>query len=103
MANRDAKQRHEALELAFAALAHEARRHILLAIWFRGGSLTAGDIAARFSHSWPTTSRHLKVLVDAGLLAVERDGRTRIYRVATDKLDLVRDWLAWFDPAKIVR
>lgn len=100
---KDAKQRHQELEQVFAALAHEARRHILLAIWFRGGSLTAGDIAARFSHSWPTTSRHLKVLVDAGLLAAEREGRTRVYRVATDKLDVVREWLSWFSPDRIVR
>jgi DNA-binding transcriptional ArsR family regulator len=100
---RDAKQRHEELEAVFGALAHASRRQILLAIWFRGGSLSAGDIAARFAHSWPTTSRHLKVLVDAGLLAVERDGRTRLYRVATDKLTAVREWLDWFSPDRIVR
>jgi DNA-binding transcriptional ArsR family regulator len=100
---RDAKQKHEELEQAFGALAHAARRQILLAIWFRGGSLSAGDIAARFSHSWPTTSRHLKVLVDAGLLAVERDGRSRVYRVATERLDAIKEWLAWFSPDRIHR
>ena len=103
MPSKDAKQRHEELEAVFGALAHASRRQILLAIWFRGGALSAGDIAARFSHSWPTTSRHLKVLVDAGLLAVERDGRARLYRVATDKLAAVREWLDWFSPDRIVR
>jgi DNA-binding transcriptional ArsR family regulator len=98
----NAKQRHAELEAIFGALAHESRRMILLAIWFRGGSLSAGDIAARFSHSWPTTSRHLKVLVDAGLLVVEREGRSRRYRVATEKLDLVREWLDWFTKERIL-
>lgn len=62
--------------------------------------MTAGDIAARFSHSWPTTSRHLRVLEDAGLLEQSQEGRTRLYRVRTDKLDVLRRWLAWFDTAQ---
>jgi len=99
---RTARQRHAEVEAVFAALAHESRRMILLAIWFRGGSLSAGDIAARFSHSWPTTSRHLKLLVDAGLLAVEREGRSRRYRVATERLALVREWLDWFSADRIL-
>jgi hypothetical protein len=38
---------------------------------------------------------------EAGLLACEKEGRTRIYRVDQAKLDLVREWLAWFDePAR---
>lgn len=81
----------------FAALAHAARRHVLLVVWFRGGSMSAGDIAGRFHHSWPTTSRHLGVLVEAGLLVQERQGRTRSYRVNQDRLDVVRGWLRWFD------
>jgi len=72
---------------------------MLLVVWFRGGAMSAGDIAARFSHSWPTTSRHLRVLEQAGLLEQEKDGRTRLYRVRTDKLDVLRRWLSWFDPA----
>lgn len=80
----------------FSALAHAARRQMLLVVWFRGGKMTAGQIAGRFSHSWPTTSRHLRVLEDAGLLAHEKKGRTRAYRVDQRKLDLVREWLGWF-------
>jgi DNA-binding transcriptional ArsR family regulator len=93
----DASQRLNELEEVFAALAHPARRHILLVVRFRGGSMTAGEIAGRFSCSWPTTSRHLRVLEKAGLLAHEKAGRTRIYRVNNEKLDRVRDWLRWFD------
>ena len=37
-----AEQRLADLELVFAALAHEQRRHILLTLKFRGGEMTAG-------------------------------------------------------------
>ena len=92
-----ARRRLDDLEAVFSALAHEQRRHILLTLHFRGGELGAGDIAGRFSCSWPTTSRHLKVLVDAGLVAVERRGRERIYRLDRERLLRVAgDWLEWF-------
>ena len=81
----------------FSALAHPARRQILLTVHFRGGAMTAGDIAGRFRHAWPTTTRHLKVLAGAGLLRSQRKGRQRVYVLERDRLDLVRGWLAWFD------
>jgi len=54
-----AQQQLKELDAALTALAHESRRHILLVVWFRGGAMSAGEIAARFSCTWPTTSRHL--------------------------------------------
>jgi DNA-binding transcriptional ArsR family regulator len=41
--------------------------------------MTAGELAGRFAHSWPTTTRHLGVLTGAGLIRVERHGRERHY------------------------
>ena len=64
---------------------------------FRGGELTAGEIAERFACSWPTTSRHLRVLEDAGLVSVEPRGRERVYRLERERLEVVRDWLDWFE------
>ncbi|MET0553293.1 MAG: metalloregulator ArsR/SmtB family transcription factor [Vicinamibacteria bacterium] len=80
----------------FGALAHPARRRILLTIHFNGGSMTAGGIASVFRHAWQTTTRHLQVLEAAGLVLHERRGRSRIYRIATERLELVRDWLSSF-------
>lgn len=74
------------LESVFSALAHATRRHILLVLHFRGGEMTAGEIANRFGCSWPTTSRHLGVLEGAGLVRVEKRGRERIYRVDDERL-----------------
>lgn len=80
----------------FSALAHPARRQILLTIHFRGGQATAGEIASRFEHSWPTTTRHLRVLEDAGLLSYEKRGRSRLYRIDAERLSIVQWWLGWF-------
>lgn len=87
------------IEVVFGALAHAARRHILIVLNARGGRVSAGTIAARFEHSWPTTSRHLRVLLDAGLVGVERQGREWIYVLKRERLNAVTGtWLAWFKP-----
>jgi DNA-binding transcriptional ArsR family regulator len=80
----------------FAALAHPARRRVLLTIYFNGGCMTAGEIAAIFERAWPTTTRHLKILEAAGLLTHETQGRMRMYRIQRKRLELVRDWLSHF-------
>jgi DNA-binding transcriptional ArsR family regulator len=80
----------------FIALAHPARRRILMTLNFGGGQLAAGQFAALFKHAWPTTTRHLRVLERAGLLRHERQGREHLYRIDKKKLELARDWLAWF-------
>jgi DNA-binding transcriptional ArsR family regulator len=96
MGRRDAKPRVDAYEAIFSALAHAARRRVLLTIFFNGGSMTAGEIAAIFEHAWQTTTRHLQVLEAAGLLTHQRQGRMRIYTIQKKRLELVRDWLTHF-------
>lgn len=96
MGSPESKRRADAYESVFAALAHAARRRVLLTIYFHGGAMAAGEIAAIFEHAWQTTTRHLRVLERAGLLTHEKRGRTRIYRIQRKRLELVRDWLAHF-------
>ena len=79
----------EDLDLVFGALAHRSRRTILSILQARGGEMTSGAIAARFECSWPTTTRHLRVLEDAGLVRVELQGRERVYRLESDRLTAV--------------
>jgi DNA-binding transcriptional ArsR family regulator len=93
----DAQEKLEELESVLAALAHASRLHILLVVLFHGGTISAGEIAGRFRHSWPTISRHLRVLEQSGLLQVVKVGRSRVYRVNDQRLQVVRDWLRWFD------
>src|SRR5258705_9329869 len=87
----------EALDAVFTALAHESRRTILSVLHARGGEMTSGAIASRFECSWPTTTRHLRVLEEAGLVRVELQGRERIYRLDSDRLVKVAgSWLKRF-------
>ena len=86
------------LEGVFGALAHASRRQILLVLWLRGGTLSAGQIAERFSCKWPTITRHLSLLVSAGLISVRRKGRERFYIVDQHRLiNVVGGWLRWFE------
>jgi len=88
----------EAADAVFAALAHASRRHILHVLYLRGGEMSAGEIADRFSCSWPTTSRHLKVLESAGLVCAMPRGRERVYRLERQRLlETTDNWLRWFD------
>ena len=59
--------------------------------------MTAGALADRFACSWPTTTRHLRVLEDAGLVRVEQVGRERRYSLDRERLVAVtRLWLGAF-------
>ena len=59
--------------------------------------MTAGEIADRFACSWPTTTRHLRILEAARLLRVEKRGRERVYRLERARLRAVMsDWLKSF-------
>ena len=87
------------IEAVFAALSHEVRRHIVQLLSHLGGELPSGYLAKRFAHSWPTTTRHLRVLQDAGIVAVRREGRSSVYRLERDRLRrVVGGWLAVLDP-----
>lgn len=89
------------LERVFKALSHESRRHVLIVLNARGGRMTAGEIARRFHCSWPTTSRHLKILVNAGLISVEKHGREWMYVLESATLrSVVGNWLDWFNSDK---
>ncbi len=89
-------QRVDAYESIFTALAHPVRRRILHTLYFAGDSMTAGEIAALFAQAWPTTTRHLGVLVDAGLLQREAHGRERVYCIDRARLKLAGDWIGIF-------
>src|SRR5215468_6900452 len=86
-------------EAVFSALAHQARRNIVLILSHFGDELPSGYLAARFQHSWPTTTRHLGVLERAGLVEVRRQGRGSLYRLNRERLrQVVEGWLSYLDP-----
>jgi ArsR family transcriptional regulator len=82
----------------FRALADETRREILQLL--RGGSRTSGQIAEKFASSWPTVSRHLAILREAGLVVTERKGQQIYYELNTSVFqDLVQHLLDRVTPA----
>ena len=75
----------------YAAVAEPSRREILDLL--RGGERTAGDLGAHLQLSQPGVSKHLKVLREAGLVAVRPDGRRRWYGLRAEPLAEVAGWL----------
>ena len=75
----------------FAALADHTRRAVFERIADRPRSV--GALAAELPVSRPAVSQHLKVLKDAGLVADEARGTSRIYHIDPQGLGPVRRWL----------
>jgi DNA-binding transcriptional ArsR family regulator len=76
------------------ALGDGTRRLILERL--RGGPRAVGELAAELPVSRPAVSQHLRVLKEAGLVTERRNGTRRLYRVDTDGLAEVRDYLESF-------
>lgn len=70
---------------AYRALGDPTRREILRLL--RDGELPAGTLAGHFEISWPSVSRHLKVLEGAGLVSSVRRGGNIVYSLQTSVLE----------------
>ena len=62
----------------------------------RAGPMSVGEIAAGLPVSRPAVSQHLRALREAGLVREERRGTRRVYRLDTDGLAAVRDYINGF-------
>ncbi|TPG55638.1 transcriptional regulator [Roseomonas nepalensis] len=81
-----------ALAETAAALGDPARAGMLAAL-MDGRALTAGELARVAGVAPTTASGHLARLVEAGLLAVERQGRHRYHRLASPEVARVLEGL----------
>jgi DNA-binding transcriptional ArsR family regulator len=82
------------MDEALKAIAEPRRRAILRLVW--QDELTVGDIASHFDVTRPAISQHLKVLADAGLVTLRRDGRRSIYRARRGAMQDLRAYLGAF-------
>ena len=80
------------LDTTFAALSDGTRRAILERLM--QGEARLSDLAAPFDMSQTAVSKHVRVLSDAGLLVVEKRGRTRHCRLNAGVMKDAADWLA---------
>jgi DNA-binding transcriptional ArsR family regulator len=72
-------------------IAEPRRREILRLCWRVERS--AGDLASAFDITFGAVSQHLKVLREANLVTVRRDGTRRLYRANRDGLGPLATYL----------
>jgi DNA-binding transcriptional ArsR family regulator len=80
------------MEAIWLALADPHRRAMLDVL--RAGPSAVGALAGTLGLSQPTTSKHLRVLRDAGLVLVRKEAQQRIYAVNADRMADLDAWLA---------
>lgn len=76
----------------FAVLAEPRRREILDLL--REGERPVGDLVGRLTLTQPAVSKHLRILLDAGLVDVRQDAQRRYYRLRPEPLAEIDQWLA---------
>ena len=76
----------------YEVLVQPVRRSILDML--RGGERLVGELADGLGLTQPATSKHLRVLRDAGLVTVRVDGPKRWYALRPEPLAEIDDWLA---------
>ena len=77
------------MDAALRAIADPTRRQIMRLV--RDGELSVTQIAGEFPMTRPAISQHLRVLHDADLVTVRREGTRRYYRARPDTVaDLIR-------------
>ncbi|MBX3116372.1 MAG: winged helix-turn-helix transcriptional regulator [Cryobacterium sp.] len=84
----------------FDVIADSTRRDILSRLHSAAARAKSADselsvnaLVDSLELSQPTVSKHLKVLREAGLVAVREDGQHRYYRLDVGPLEQLEDWL----------
>lgn len=78
----------------FQAIADPNRRAILGLLAKKNH--TVNGLAENFDISRPAISRHMKILMECGLVVVTQQGRERFCEVKIEKLDEVTDWVKMY-------
>jgi DNA-binding transcriptional ArsR family regulator len=80
---------------SFNAVAEPRRRDIL--DFLAPAERPVGDIVLALSLAQPSVSKHLRVLLEVGLVAVRRDGRQAFYRTNAEAIQPVHEWTSRFE------
>jgi DNA-binding transcriptional ArsR family regulator len=81
-------------ERFFGALAEPNRLRIVELL--RDGPLTVGEVAESLNMNQPQTSKHLRVLSQSGIVEVQPEANRRIYKLRSEPLQELDNWLASF-------
>jgi DNA-binding transcriptional ArsR family regulator len=78
----------------FHALADPTRFRIVEAM--KSGECAVGDIVERMEIHQSGVSRHLRILVEAGIVQMRPDGQKRLYSLRKEAFDQLDAWLAGY-------
>jgi len=78
----------------FQAIADPTRRDIISLV--ARNSMTSNDVAASFDVSRQAISKHIKILMECGILMIDQQGRERYYSLQPKKLAQVAEWIEPF-------
>lgn len=76
---------------AFYALATNRRRKIV-ELLASNGELTATEISKEFEITAQAISQHLRILLEAGILSMQRRAQNRIYTLNPDSIMEIQEW-----------
>lgn len=79
----------------FNAIAEPRRRDILR--FLRDAERPVADIVDELQLGQPSVSKHLRVLLETGLVDVRREGRHAYYRTNPQQIKAVHDWTRNFE------
>jgi DNA-binding transcriptional ArsR family regulator len=79
----------------YNAIAEPQRRDIIDLL--KKGELPVNDIADALGMKQPQTSKHLKVLKEVGLVGVRKEGKQRLYKLNSQELKPVFDWVQSYE------
>lgn len=80
---------------SFNAVAEPRRRDIL--DFLAPAERPVGDIVLALGLAQPSVSKHLRVLLDVGLVEVRREGRQAFYRTNAEAIKPVHEWTSRFE------
>jgi DNA-binding transcriptional ArsR family regulator len=80
------------MQTTFEIVAEPARRELMDLLI--EGPRSVGELVDATGLSQPNTSRHLRILREAGLVSVTARGQQRLYELVPDRLAELERWLA---------
>jgi DNA-binding transcriptional ArsR family regulator len=80
----------------FNAIAEPRRRQIVELLALRG-PLPVGTLVETLGLAQSAVSKHLRVLLKVGVVAVIKQGKQRVYSLEADKLKTLHDWVKAFE------
>jgi DNA-binding transcriptional ArsR family regulator len=80
------------MAVVFDILAEPSRRELIGALRF--GERSVNELASDVALSQPGVSKQLRIMLEAGFVAVRQDGQRRLYSLRPEPFQEVNDWMA---------